>query len=95
MNQDLRIALDTLVKLLICHFSIVDTNLMADHEARLGLPSDDKVSQISVVLFDVALASRQLQSLCRVSLRFQPLWAATYFLEQLAKAQAQHTLAAG
>lgn len=65
MDQDLRISLDPLVKLVIGGLGIVDAHLMTDHERRLGLAGDDQVPQIPIVLLDIALAGSKGEALNR------------------------------
>ena len=65
MDQHLGIPLDPLIKLIICHFSVVDSNLVADHERRFRSAGDDQVSQVPVVLLDIALARCQRETLCQ------------------------------
>lgn len=48
--------LNPLVKLLVSTWSIINLNLIRDHEARLGTAADDQVAKVAVVRFDVALA---------------------------------------
>ena len=56
MDQDLGIALNPLVKLLVCRRSVINIDLVRDDEARICLSRDDHVSQVPVVFLDVALA---------------------------------------
>ncbi len=63
MDQHLGISLDPLIKLIICHFSIVDSNLVADHERWFRSARDDQVAQVPVVLLDIALACCQRETL--------------------------------
>jgi hypothetical protein len=63
VNQHLRVPLDSLVEFVICHLRLFDRDLVADDEAGLRLAGDDQVSEVSVVLLDVALAGCEFQSL--------------------------------
>jgi hypothetical protein len=56
MDQHLGVALDSLVKLVVRDLGVIDADLMTDHERRFRLSSDDQITQISVVLFDIALS---------------------------------------
>lgn len=67
MNQHLGIPVLPLVKFVVGHFRIIDGDLMGDNEARLRLASNDEISQISIVRFDIALAGRERQTLQLVS----------------------------
>lgn len=63
MNQHLGVPVDPLVELVIRHFSILDTDLVADDEAGLGLAGDDEVPQVPVVCLDITLPSSEFQTL--------------------------------
>lgn len=43
MNENLRIPVKSLVKLIVCYLSIVDPDLVRHHKARLGLSSDNEI----------------------------------------------------
>lgn len=73
MDQHLCVPFHSLVKLVIGHFCIVDANLVTDHKAGLRLSGDDEVSQVSVVLLDVALTSSQRETLLIVSAWSNPI----------------------
>jgi hypothetical protein len=55
MNQYLRVTLNPLVKFLVRSRCVVDVDLMRNHEAWLGLPRDNHVSQIPIVGLHIAL----------------------------------------
>lgn len=63
MNQYFSIPVDPPVKLVISHGSVVNIDLMRDDKTGLGFASDDKVSQIPIVGFDIALSRANRQSL--------------------------------
>jgi hypothetical protein len=63
MDQHLRVAFDSLVELVVGDLSILDADLMRDDKAWLRLACDDQVAQVAVVLFDVTLSGREVQSL--------------------------------
>ena len=49
--------------LFIGHLGISNVDLVGDHETRLGLARDNEITQVSVVLLDVALSCGETQSL--------------------------------
>lgn len=57
MDEHLGVPLNSLIELLVCDLSLIDANLVADDERWLSLTRDDEISEVSVVLFYVALAS--------------------------------------
>ena len=59
MYEHLCVSLHSLIKLVVRNLCIVKTNLVADNKARLRLACYDEVSQVSIVLLDVALTSCQ------------------------------------
>lgn len=59
MNQHLRVALHSLVKFVVGDLGLINPNFMAHDETGLGLARDDEISQISIVLLDVALTRGQ------------------------------------
>lgn len=63
MDQDLGISFNPLVELVVCHLSVLDTDLMADHKRWLRLTGNDQIPQVSVILLDIALARGQRQAL--------------------------------
>lgn len=63
MDQYLRVAFDSFVELVVGDLSIFDADLMRDDEAWLRLACDDQVAEVAVVLFDVTLSGREVQSL--------------------------------
>ena len=63
VDQHLCVPVNPLVEFLVRNFSFLDPNLMTNHEARARLSRDDQVSQVAIVLFDVTLSGREVQSL--------------------------------
>lgn len=57
MNNDLSVPIFPLVKLVIGNLSIIQRDLVGNHEARLGLASDNHIPQVSIIGLDVALTS--------------------------------------
>lgn len=57
MDKNFRISVNSLVKLLVGHFSFFNVDLMRDNEAGLSTTRNDEISEISVVRLDVTLAS--------------------------------------
>ena len=51
--------LNAFVELFVRDLSIVDVNFVADNEGWLGLAGNDQVSQVAIVLLDVALTCRE------------------------------------
>lgn len=67
MDENLRVSIDSLVELLIGNFNVIDTNLMRYNEARLCLACNNEISEVAVVMFDVALPGGKTQALIFVS----------------------------
>ena len=67
MNQDLGIALNSLVKFLVCGRRVIDVNIVRDDKARICLSRDNHVSQVSIVLLNIALACADSKTLPRLS----------------------------
>ena len=63
MNQHFRIAFDTLIKLLVCLRRFVNTDLVRDHEGRVGAAGDDHIAEVAVILLDVALTRSKSEAL--------------------------------
>ena len=59
MNQHFRVSIDPLVKLLVSRWSIVDVDVVRNNEAGLSFSCNDKVPEVAVILFDVALAGTE------------------------------------
>ena len=55
MNEHLRIAIDSLVELLIRVRCLLDADLVTDDKAGFGFSSDYQVTKVTVVPFDVGL----------------------------------------
>ena len=55
MYQDLCVAFNSLVKLLICLGRLVNPDLVRDNEAWVGSSRNNQIAQIPIVLLDVAL----------------------------------------
>lgn len=91
MDQDLGIALNPLVKLLVCRRSVINIDLVRDDKAGICLSRDDHVSQVPVVIFDVALACANGKTLRRLSAEaIIHAYMAAYLLEQFPKAHHHH-----
>lgn len=98
MNQDFGVSLNPLVEFLVRDLCILDSDLVAHHKRWPSLARNDQVSQISVVLLDVALARGQRQSLeikSESPSSTTSSISARYLLEQFAKAQADPTFGTG
>jgi hypothetical protein len=67
--QYLGIPVHPLIELLVSLGSLVYTNLMRNDETGLRLSCDDQVSEITVVLLHIALASAECQTLSMVNLQ--------------------------
>lgn len=100
MYQDLRIAVNPLIELLIRRRRIIDIDIMRDNEARLRLPCDDQVAKKPVVLLHIALARPKGESLftkksasasASTSTPLPPK-KSTYLLKQLSKTHHHHPL---
>ena len=63
MNQHLRVALNTLVELLVCPRRLIDLNLVGDDKRRVSTAGDDHVAQVAIVLLDVALPRSKCETL--------------------------------
>lgn len=57
MNENLGVSLNSLIKLVISHLGILDTDLMGHYKAGLCLSGDDQVAKVSVIRLHVALTS--------------------------------------
>lgn len=55
MDQNLGVPFDSLIELVVRDLGILDADLVADDEARLGFTSDDQVTEVPVVLLYIAL----------------------------------------
>lgn len=69
MQQDLCVAVDTLIELVISGDSLVDVDLVADNKAGLCDASDDEVAQITIVSLDIALSGTEGKTLHRTTVR--------------------------
>lgn len=67
MDQDLGVSLDSLVELVVGNLRVIDADLVRNHERWLGLARDDQVSEVSVVLLDVALTGSECETLADMS----------------------------
>ena len=56
MNQHLCISIDPLIKLLVSRRSIINVDVVRNHEAGLGFSRNDQVPEVPVIFLDVALA---------------------------------------
>lgn len=63
MDQHLGVAVYPAVELVVCVDRAVQSDLVADDKAWLGLAGDDKVTKVAVVRLDVALAGSKGQTL--------------------------------
>lgn len=63
MNQDLCITFNSLVELFVRDRRFVKGYFVGNDEGRLCLACDDEVSKVSIVCFDIALPSAQLETL--------------------------------
>ena len=66
MQQHFCVAIDPPIELVVCFDSVVNADLVADHEAWLCLTRDDQVAEVPVVRLDVALSSAERQTLSRL-----------------------------
>ena len=86
MDKHFRISVDSLVEFIVCHWSVIQANLVADDEAWLGFSAYDEVAEVAIVGFDVALSGPEVQTLresvwyCRMMSR-----GSTYLLKELAE----------
>jgi hypothetical protein len=63
MNQDLSVAFNSLVKLIVRPRCFVKGHVVGDYEGWFGLPCNDEVSKVSIVCLNIALSSTQLETL--------------------------------
>lgn len=63
MYQDLRVAFNSLVKLLISLGSLINADLVRDNEAWVCPARDDHVAQVSIVSLNVALTGANCETL--------------------------------
>ena len=49
MEEDLGVALDALVELVVGQRGLVERHVVRDYEGRLGAAGDDQVTQVAVV----------------------------------------------
>lgn len=63
MKQDLGVAIDSLVELVISIDGLINVNFVRNDERWLSTSGDDEVAELTVVGLDVALASAEEQSL--------------------------------
>jgi hypothetical protein len=56
MDKHLGVPFDPLVEFFVRNFRVFEADFVADDEARPGSASDDQVTQVAVVGFDVALS---------------------------------------
>lgn len=68
-EQDLRVAIFSLVELVVRLLRILQTHLVTDHETGLRIAGNDEIPKISVVLLDITLARCEAQALNVVSKR--------------------------
>src|SRR5579884_290005 len=63
LQNDLRVAFDALVKLVVGHRSVIEWYCMRNDETRLRPASNNQISQIAIVPLDIALARPEAQPL--------------------------------
>ena len=63
MDEHLSIALNALIKFLVCSRCIINTDLMRNNERRISTARDDHVAEVAVVFLDVALARAEREAL--------------------------------
>jgi hypothetical protein len=63
MDQNLGVTILSSIELSISNRSFVDSNVMRNNERWLGFARDDHISQVTVVLLDIALAGANTQAL--------------------------------
>ena len=63
MDEHFCVSFNPLVKLIISQLRVLNSNLMADDEARLRLSRYDEIPQVAVVCLDIALSRRETQTL--------------------------------
>jgi hypothetical protein len=59
MDEDLRVSLNPLVKLLIRYRGIIDVDLVRNDEAGLRLARNDEIAKVAIVRLHIALAGAQ------------------------------------
>lgn len=69
MNNNLGIPILSLIKLVISSFDTSEIDYVGDHKARLRLASNDHITQVPVVSFDIALTSVKRQSLKLIKIK--------------------------
>lgn len=52
MQENFRVAVDTLIKLLVSVLGLVETNVVRDDEGRLGASGDDEIAQVAVIFLN-------------------------------------------
>lgn len=55
MNQDFRISFHPLIEFLVRSGGLIDTNLVTDNKTGICFAGDDHITEIAIVLLDVAL----------------------------------------
>ena len=68
MDQDLRVTLHSLVKLLIRCGRLVNTNFMGNNETWIRPPRYDHVAQVSIIFLDITLTGANRKTLKMVSI---------------------------
>lgn len=63
MNEHLGVPINTLIKLFVRHFGVVNVDLVRHDEAGLGSARNDQVAKVAVVRLDIALASSKGETL--------------------------------
>lgn len=63
MDQNLRITLDALIKLLVRSRRFINPDLMRDDKGRVGAAGDDHIAEVAVISLDVALACSESEAL--------------------------------
>ena len=66
MDQNLCIALDALVKLLVCLRRFVNTDLMGDDKGRVSAAGDDHIAEVPVIFLDIALTRSESEALSSI-----------------------------
>ena len=92
VNNNLGIPILPLIKLVISNFGASEIDLVGDHKARLRLASNDHITQVPVVSFDIALTSAKRQSLQLVRIKDPGMARTTDLLKELPKTKTDHAI---
>lgn len=71
VNNNLGIPILSLIKFVISNLGTSEIDFVRDHKARLRLASNDHITQVPIVGFDVALTSAKRQSLQLIRIKTQ------------------------